>query len=291
MAASPELIDKCVHCGFCLPACPTYVLWGNEADSPRGRIYLMKLQVDGAAQVDRDWVRHFDSCLGCVSCMSACPSGVPYGQLIEATRSHIESNYSRSLFDRLFRQSLFALFPRIDRLGKLRTFLGLYQKSGLQALLRATGLLRILPARLRAMEGLAPKLADAYVAPSATPAVGKKRKKVAVMLGCVQREFLGDINAATIRVLAAEGCEVLAPVEQGCCGALLVHAGEEARAVELAKKVIDTFEPLGVDAIITNAGGCGSNVKEYDHLLRNTPYAARAKAFVAKCREIGRAHV
>jgi glycolate oxidase iron-sulfur subunit len=281
------IIDKCVHCGFCLPVCPTYVLWGQEMDSPRGRIYLMKLAAEGAAQMTPKWVSHFDSCLGCMACMTACPSGVDYGKLIEATRAQIERNFPRSSAEKRHRHFLFDTFTRPDRLRRLRAPLLAYQKSGLQALARGLGLLKLLPKKWQTMEALLPKLTTQEAVPEITPAVGEKRRRVGLLLGCVQREFFSQVNAATVRVLAAEGCEVVAPQTQTCCGALLVHAGEEAAAIELAKKTIDVFEQVNVDTIVTNAAGCGSNVKEYAHLLRDVPeYAERARNFSAKCKDI-----
>ena len=284
---SNEIIEKCVHCGFCLPVCPTYVLWGQEMDSPRGRIYLMKLATDGGAEMNPKWVSHFDSCLGCMACMTACPSGVDYGKLIEATRAQIERNTPRSRVEKFHRRFVFEIFTRPDRLRKLRLPLLAYQRSGLQAVLRASGLLKLLPKKMQALESLMPKLVKSESVAEVTPAVGTKRRRVGLLLGCVQREFFPQVNAATARVLAAEGCEVVAPPAQPCCGALLVHAGEEMAAIELAKKTIDAFESANVDAIVTNAAGCGSNVKEYGHLLRDDPdYADRAKIFASKCKDI-----
>jgi glycolate oxidase iron-sulfur subunit len=284
---SNEIIEKCVHCGFCLPVCPTYVLWGQEMDSPRGRIYLMKMAGDGATEMNPKWVSHFDSCLGCMACMTACPSGVDYGKLIEATRSQIERNTPRSRGEKLHRRFVFELFTRPDRLHRMRLPLLAYQKSGLQAVLRASGILKLLPKKMQAMESLLPKLVRSESVAEVTPAVGTKRRRVGLLLGCVQREFFPQVNAATARVLAAEGCEVLAPSAQPCCGALSVHAGEEAAAIMLAKKTIDAFESANVDTIVTNAAGCGSNVKEYGHLLRDDPdYANRAKIFATKCKDI-----
>jgi len=281
------IIDKCVHCGFCLPVCPTYVLWGQEMDSPRGRIYLMKLAAEGAAQMTPKWVSHFDTCLGCMACMTACPSGVDYAKLIEATRGQIERNFPRATSERRHRHFLFETFTRPDRLRRLRAPLLAYQRSGLQAFARGLGLLKLLPKKWQTMEALLPKLTPQEEVPEVTPAVGVKRRRVGLLLGCVQREFFSQVNAATARVLAAEGCEVVAPQAQTCCGALLVHAGEEAAANELAKKTIDVFEQANVEMIVTNAAGCGSNVKEYAHLLRDDPeYAERARSFSAKCKDI-----
>jgi glycolate oxidase iron-sulfur subunit len=284
---SQRIIETCVHCGFCLPACPTYALWHEEMDSPRGRIYLMKLAGEGKVPITSQWVSHIDSCLGCMACMTACPSGVDYGKLIEATRAQIERKHTRGVAEKLYRRFIFSIFANPDRLRMLRLPLAAYQKSGMQALLRKTHLLKALPKKLRTMEALLPKLPQSESIPAVTPAGGEKRRRVGLLLGCVQREFLPRVNAATVRVLAAEGCEVVAPPEQPCCGALLVHAGEEADAVALAKRTIDTFERAGVDTIVTNAAGCGSNVKEYGHLLRDEPeYADRAKVFSAKCKDV-----
>ena len=284
---SKQIIENCVHCGFCLPVCPSYVLWNEEMDSPRGRIYLMKLATEGAATINPQWVSHFDSCLGCMACMTACPSGVDYGKLIEATRAQIERHHPRSRGERLHRRFLFAIFTRPDRLRLLRWPLLAYQKSGLQSLVRSVGILNLFPKRLQSMEALMPKLGPNEPVPEITPAQGGQRRRVGLLLGCVQREFFPQVNAATARVLAAEGCEVVAPQEQPCCGALMVHAGEEEGALALARKTIDAFERAKVDTIVTNAAGCGSNVKDYGHLLRDDPnYADRAKAFAAKCKDI-----
>ena len=284
---SEKIVEQCVHCGFCLPVCPTYVLWNEEMDSPRGRIYLIKLASEGNAEINSQWVSHFDTCLGCMACMTACPSGVDYGKLIEATRAQIERKHPRSAVEKVYRRFIFSVFTRPERLRKLRVPLLAYQKSGVQALLRSTGLLKLLPKKLQTMEALLPRLPASESIPSVTPAQGAKRRRVGLLLGCVQREFLPQVNAATVRVLAAEGCEVVAPPEQPCCGALLVHAGEEDGAVALARRTIDVFERADVDAIVTNAAGCGSNVKEYGHLLRDDPeYAERAKKFAAKCKDV-----
>ncbi len=284
---SDELIDKCVHCGFCLPVCPTYVLWNEEMDSPRGRIYLMKMVADGTANINETWVNHFDACLGCMACVTACPSGVEYGKLIEATRAQIERRYTRPAAEKRFRRLLFSIFPRPDRLRALLLPLRLYQKAGLQSLVRRAGIPKLFPARFRAMEALLPQVPAQETLPELIPAQGERRRRVGLLLGCVQRVLFPQVNAATARVLAAEGCEVVAPKAQPCCGALLVHAGEEEQAVQLARQTIDAFEKAQVDAVIINAAGCGSNVKEYGHLLRDDPeYAERAKAFAAKCRDV-----
>jgi glycolate oxidase iron-sulfur subunit len=256
-------------------------------DSPRGRIYLMKMVADGTANINETWVNHFDACLGCMACVTACPSGVEYGKLIEATRAQIERRYTRPAAEKRFRRLLFSIFPRPDRLRALLLPLRLYQKAGLQSLVRRAGIPKLLPARFRAMEALLPQVPAQETLPELIPAQGERRRRVGLLLGCVQRVLFPQVNAATARVLAAEGCEVVAPKAQPCCGALLVHAGEEEQAVQLARQTINAFEKAQVDAVVINAAGCGSNVKEYGHLLRDDPeYAERAKAFAAKCRDV-----
>src|SRR5215211_778328 len=282
-----ELIDDCVHCGFCLPTCPTYVLWGEEMDSPRGRIYLMEIGRQGEPMND-EMVRHFDQCLGCMACVTACPSGVQYGKLIEATRQQVERRYPRSRRDRAFRALVFRLFPYPRRLRALRGPLRLYQRSGVGALARRVGVLdRLVPKRMRAMERLAPELGPLEEVPEVTPAAGPRRRRVGMLTGCVQRVFFPEVNAATARVLAADGCEVVAPAAQGCCGALSLHAGREAEAQAFARAAIETFEAAGVDQVVVNAAGCGSAMKEYGHLLRDDPaWAERAAAFSDRVRDL-----
>jgi len=288
---SLDLIDQCVHCGFCLPTCPTYLLWNEEMDSPRGRIYLMKMGAEnGVAKMDEQFVGHFDKCLGCMACMTACPSGVQYGKLIEATRAQIERNYRRPFWDRVFRKLIFSLFPYPKRLRWLMLPLWLYQKSGLRWLVHRSGLLRVLPERLRSMESLLPDIQLRALFTNPPSHVRPKRAvrlRVGVLLGCVQRVLFSNVNAATIRVLAAHGCEVFVPQEQGCCGALMAHAGCEGEAQEAARRMIEVFERAKVDVIAVNSAGCGSNMKEYGHLLRDDPeFAMRAEAFSAKCRDV-----
>jgi glycolate oxidase iron-sulfur subunit len=285
-----ELIEDCVHCGFCLPTCPTYALWGEEMDSPRGRIYLMKLGTEGKANFSEKYVEHFDRCLGCMACVTACPSGVQYEKLIETTRAQIERHYSRSFVDRFLRKLIFTLFPYPGRLRLMALPLWLYQCFGLQRLLRSCGVMNLLPKQLSAMESLLPELSrDSFSRkmPYIIPAQRTRRLRVGLLLGCVQRVFFAQVNAATARVLAAEGCEVVIPQEQGCCGALMVHAGVEEQALAFARRTIDVFEQAGVEAVVINAAGCGSSMKEYGYLLRDDPkYAERAKAFSAKCKDI-----
>jgi glycolate oxidase iron-sulfur subunit len=287
---STDRINDCVHCGFCLPACPTYMLWREEMDSPRGRIYLMKVGLEGAAAMDPEYVGHFDKCLGCMSCVSACPSGVKYDQLIEATRAQVERNYRRPLSERFFRWLIFSLFPHPRRLRMMLPFLWMYQRLGLRWLLRRLGLLKLLPPSFQAMEALLPEVALRSMTsrmPLHIPPAGPRRMRVGLLLGCVQQVFFDDVNRATARVLAAEGCEVIVPPGQQCCGALATHAGRERESLDAARRMIDAFEAASVDAVVINAAGCGSNMKDYGRLLADDPrYARRAQALAAKCKDI-----
>ena len=284
-----EDIDDCVHCGFCLPACPTYVLWGEEMDSPRGRIYMIKKAADGEATLDGRFQQHMDNCLGCMACMTACPSGVEYNKLIEPVRAQIERNIPRSLSERFFRKLIFATFPHPKRLRVLALPLLVYQKSGLRTLVRASGITKMLPKQMAAMEALLPDVPSHPFAklPSSIQPKTAPRRRVGMLSGCVQQVFFSHVNAATARVLAAEGCEVVIPREQGCCGALMVHSGLEDEAIGLAKKMIAVFESAKVDTVVINSAGCGSSMKEYGHLLRDDgEWAERAAAFSAKCKDI-----
>jgi glycolate oxidase iron-sulfur subunit len=305
----PALIDTCVHCGFCLPTCPTYVLWGEEMDSPRGRIYLMKAGLEGRADMTPAFVGHFDACLGCMACVTSCPSGVQYAPLVEATRAQIERRYPRSLADRLFRGAIFALFPFPNRLRIALLPLAIFQRlirknrgergerkeqdgPGTHAAPRTshdaprTSLL----SRLRAMLSLAPKVTLTSLfssIPARTAAVGTPRLTVGLLTGCVQRLVFPQVNAATVNVLSAEGCDVLAPPEQGCCGALALHAGRVDDARAFARRTIEVFEHAGVERIAVNAAGCGSSMKEYGQLLADDPaWAERARAFSARVRDV-----
>ncbi len=286
----PALIADCVHCGFCLVTCPTYLLWNEEMDSPRGRIYLMKMASEGQIELDETFTRHIDQCLGCMACVTACPSGVQYNKLIEATRPQIERHSHRSLSDRLFRSMLFALFPHPERLRALMPLLWLYQKSGLSRLLQSPAVSRLLPERALSMESVMPPvhLRTLLSRPAVfTRAKTPRRRRVGLLAGCVQRVFFDPVNEATIRVLAAEGCDVVVPPTQGCCGALHVHAGREDEGLNYARRLIDTFEAWAVETVVVNAAGCGSTLKEYGYLLRDDPeYAERAQAFSASVRDI-----
>jgi glycolate oxidase iron-sulfur subunit len=285
-----ELLDDCVHCGFCLPTCPTYALWGEEMDSPRGRIYLMEMAEKGEIPLDGSFTTHIDRCLGCMACVTACPSGVQYDRLLEATRPQIERNVTRSRSDRLFREAIFALFPYKRRLRAASLGGALYQKLRPKSMDRLMARLPKTLERLVAMESLLPPVSVRQAfrrMPERTPAVGPRRGRVGLLTGCVQDVFFHPVNEATARVLAAEGWDVIAPREQACCGALGLHAGREAEAIERAKKLIATFERAEVDTIATNVAGCGSSMKEYGELLADDPqWAARAKAFADKVRDI-----
>ena len=286
---SKELISDCVHCGFCLPACPTYVLWGDEMDSPRGRIYMMKKTLEGQAPLDQTFGLHMDNCLGCMACMTACPSGVQYGKLIEETRAQVERNIPRPTSDSLFRKLLFAIFPYASRLRVIAIPTLVYQRSGLQTLVRRSGILGSLPARLAAMESLLPRVPNNPFRglPEHTAPAGEQRQRVGMLAGCVQQVFFQHVNEATARVLAAEGFEVVIPPSQGCCGALMVHSGLEPEALDFARKIIASFEAANVDTIVINAAGCGSTMKDYGYMLRDDPaWAARAAAFSARCKDI-----
>lgn len=285
-----ELLNACVHCGFCLQTCPTYTLWGKEMDSPRGRIHLMSMAIEGEVGLTDLYVSHFDHCLGCLACVSACPSGVKYGKLIEAMRGQVQRKYRRPLHERALRRMISAVFSKPARMRRLMVPLRAYQRLGLQRLARALHLTSLLPRSLRVMEQLLPDLSGtdtSVVLPSRIPPQGEKRRAVALLTGCVQSVFMGQVNAATARVLAAEGCEVLVPPEQGCCGALMMDLGQEQDALDSARKLIDQFETLPVDTIVVNAAGCGAVLKDYGYLLRDDPkYCDRAIAFSAKCKDV-----
>ncbi len=272
----PELIDDCVHCGFCLPTCPTYVLWGEEADSPRGRIVLMKEGHEEGSEVSAPMIRHFDNCLGCMACVTSCPSGVQYDKLIEDTRGQVERNWERDRSDRWFRRAVFSLFPHPRRLALLAPLLRLAKVTGLE------GVGARLPfGRLAAMASLAPPLARRIRVPERLPAAGESRGTVALLQGCVQRVFFAHVNAVTAALLAAEGWEVHTPDDPQCCGALELHSGSSDPARERAKVTIAALE--GYERVVTNAAGCGSAMKDYGHVLRDDEaWRERAEAFAAK---------
>jgi glycolate oxidase iron-sulfur subunit len=346
------LAGDCVHCGFCLPSCPTYQLWGEEMDSPRGRIHLITQILDGTAGTAAT-ATHLDRCLGCMACVTACPSGVRYDRLIEAARGWTEERPGtaadgagspgpgpagraapaaplppRSRRDRAIRAAIFRLFPYPRRLRAAIAPLRAAQRTGLDTLIGRSGLAGRLPPELASALRLAPRPAPAGHAhavtgaggagapaggpgglrragraggtgnaggrreragrlPERVPARGPRRATVGMLTGCVQRVFFPQVNAATARVLAAEGCDVIIPADQGCCGALSLHGGRRAEAVRFARQAIETFERAGVDAVVVNVAGCGSAMKEYRELLADDPaWSARAAAMAGQVRDL-----
>jgi glycolate oxidase iron-sulfur subunit len=330
-----EVAKDCVHCGFCLPACPTYQLWAEEMDSPRGRIYLVNQILDGAS-LSAAAAEHFDRCLGCMACMTACPSGVQYDQLIEAARVWTEEARSgsgvqpavaarapdangdaqvaevrgadaaagtgrpvpdlppapkRPARDRIARAAIFSLFPYPRRMRAMTAPLRAAQRIGLDRRLAQSSL----PDRVSPVLGAALRLAPPSVSaaaarllPGRVPALGTRRAVVGMLTGCVQSVFFPRVNAATARVLAAEGCDVIIPRGQGCCGALSLHSGREAEASAFARRTIATFEQAGVDAVVVNSAGCGSAMKEYERLLQGADggWAERAAEMSGKVRDL-----
>lgn len=286
----PNLINTCVHCGFCLSTCPSYRVLGKEMDSPRGRIYLMDAINQGEAELNSITAQHFDSCLGCLACVSTCPSGVQYGDLIAATRPQVERNVERSLPDKLLRSLIFNLFPYPNRLKPLLFPLYLYQKLGVQKLVRSSGIMQKISPQLAAMESILPEInlnSLTQELPEVIPAKGEKRYRVGMILGCVQRLFFSLVNEATARVLTANGCEVVIPKSQGCCAALPAHQGQENQAQAIARLMIDSFADTNVDFVIINAAGCGHTLKEYGHILQDDPdYREKAKQFSSQVRDV-----
>ncbi|MCM3570990.1 (Fe-S)-binding protein [Neobacillus mesonae] len=286
-----ELLN-CMRCGFCLPTCPTYIESGyKESHSPRGRIAMMKAVVDGIIEPDEDFERSLDLCLGCRACEPVCPSGVKYGHLLEEARDIINQNKKFSAPAKAIRGSVFqGLFPHPERMRRTVGLLGFYQRSGLQSVARKVGFLGLLPESLTTMEKVLPQvptMKEMKNRPNHLPAIGPKVHKVAFFSGCLMDTMFLKTNDATMKLLQLAGCEVVIPPEQVCCGALHGHAGEKAAAQDLAKKNIQAFEDLGVDFIITNAGGCGAFLIDYDHLLKDDPnWHERAKNFVAKIKDI-----
>jgi len=284
-----KLLKECVHCGLCLDYCPTYRVLGHEADSPRGRIYQVRQVYEGKVDpADLDFRQHVFACLDCRACQTACPSGVQYGAIIEAARAiTTPPNASEKTIGRAILGNVFTRKPLLDLAG---LGLRLYQRTGLQRGLRSTGALNLLPPRLREMEAMLGPTQGGVLrwrAPNVTPAVGQPRYRVGFIEGCIMPQFFGDTNAATVRVLAANGCVVYSPPRQGCCGALQMHTGDRSIARDLARRNIDAFEPLALDAIIINAAGCGSTLKEYGHLLSDDPrYAERAASFAARVKDV-----
>ncbi|MCS6859435.1 MAG: glycolate oxidase subunit GlcF [Abditibacteriales bacterium] len=282
-----ERILDCVHCGFCLSTCPTYALLGTEMDSPRGRIYLMRGLAEGKLAPTPSVVEHFDRCLGCRACETVCPAGVRYGHLLENARAAVSERVTRppseALVHDFFIEKVFPN-PSLLEAALLPVRVG-----------RALGVLNgrlqsLLPQRLRAMMEMLPDLPPMRLRralPPVVPPVGRRRYRVGLLTGCVASVMFSDVNLATARVLAANGCEVVVPPDQKCCGALLAHVGNAHAAQKQMRQNVDVFEPLDLDAIITNAAGCGSTMKEYgEHLALDAPYARPAEAFGKKTKDI-----
>jgi glycolate oxidase iron-sulfur subunit len=279
---------RCVHCGLCLNNCPTYKLWGLEADSPRGRIRQMILVDQGRLPLGETFVRHIDQCLDCRACETACPSGVEYGKLVEAARAQIEQNYRRPFFSRLARDFVFRrLLPYPSRIATVARALRFYQRSGLQSLARGTGILHLLG--LAERERLLPPIDRKFFFSQlgrTYPAVGPRRARVALFAGCIAQVSFSALHDATIRVLTANGCEVVIPAGQTCCGALAAHAGVRDTARSLAHTNLEVFLRDEFDAVITNAAGCGSTLKEYEQLFaEGAEDHSKAHAFRTKMRD------
>ena len=285
----------CVHCGFCLPACPTYQLWGEEMDSPRGRIHLISQVLDGAP-VSEKVTTHLDRCLGCMACVTACPSGVRYNELIEAARNWpeagsgagpVQAGAARSVRDKAVRAAIFATFPYPKRLRALSGPLRAAQRAGFDRLAQRGPMARYAPELAGSMR-LAPRSPGRLgKLPARIPARGERRAVVGMLTGCVQQVFFPHVNLATARVLAAEGCDVIVPPGQGCCGALSLHAGRADEAARFAERTIGEFERAGVDAIVVNVAGCGSAMKEYAELLADDPgWSERAAVLAGQVRDL-----
>jgi glycolate oxidase iron-sulfur subunit len=274
-----SLIEDCVHCGFCLDTCPTYVLWGAEADSPRGRIVLMREGLEPDSELSDEMTAHFDRCLGCMACVTACPSGVQYDRLIERVRPQVERHHRRTPSERAMRRLLYETLPHPRRLRALAPLLAASRRLGAERL----------PGRLSVLTKVAPRtpVAQTWAVPAEhTPAVGERRGRVGLLLGCVQRVFYPQVHAATVHALTAEGFEVIAPRRLDCCGALELHGGAEEGAVKRARATIETFTraggAAGLDHIVINAAGCGSAMKAYGDLLETR----EAESFSARVRDV-----
>ena len=284
-----SLLKQCVHCGLCLDSCPTYRVLGVEMDSPRGRIYQIKSVYEGKISADDpSFAQHMYACLDCRACQTVCPAGVQYGALVEGARGVAAPN---TLAERtLGRFVLRQVFTRNWALDLLGFGLRFYQHSGLQRVLRSSRLLRVLPGRLAELESMLVPAQGGLLKPSVPPqvaAIGQQRYRVGFVTGCVMSQLQGETNQATVRVLARNGCTVVSPPEQGCCGALHVHSGDRETARALARRNIDAFERLNLDAILVNAAGCGSTLKEYGQLLERDPdWSARAQRFADRVKDV-----
>ena len=286
-----EGLMDCVHCGLCLGACPTYRTLGVEMDNPRGRIYQIRAVADGRLPMNETFVEHMYLCLDCRACETACPSGVDFGARMEGARGMIETHYPRSTVGRmLWRFAFKRVFPSHRLLSALVAGMRFYQASGLQWLVRRSGVLKVLPGGLDEREALMPSVPPAALRrpiPEVTPPDGPRKHRVGFLSGCIMSLLFGKINRDTMRVLARNGCEVVAPREQVCCGALNIHNGERVVSKDLARRNIEAFERAGVDRVLCNSAGCGATLREYGEFLRDDPaYAERAKAFSARVRDV-----
>ena len=284
-----DLLSKCVHCGLCLNHCPTYKTLGLEMDSPRGRIYQIVAINDGKLEMGEAFVTHIDRCLGCVACEIACPSGVKYGRIVERARAQIEQKYPRPWLQHKLRDVFYRnIIPNYRTLKTVAGLMRFYQRSGLQSLARATGITRLMG--MAGVEKLAPEIDSEFFfgeIGKTFPAVGERRGKVAFMAGCINNVAFSHLNRATVNVLTLNGIEVHIPAGQGCCGALHAHAGYREDSRKLARNNIQVFLKGDYDAIITNAAGCGSHMKEYDDLMEHDPaFAEQAKLFRAKVKDV-----
>ena len=285
MATTTSQLDElrtCVHCGICLPQCPTYRVLGQEMDSPRGRIYLMRAAAEGRLEPGPEFARHMDLCLGCRACESACPAGVPFGTLMESTRVQLAQR-GLSSQPRWLRRFMYAVFPATRRIGLLLTVVRWYQHSGLRRLLRASGLFRLWP-RLGTMESLLPEIPAAHSLPALMPARGRSRGRAGLLTGCVQRHVYPGVNRATADLLRLAGYDVVVPRGQGCCGALDLHAGRLEVYRARARRLAACFDD--VDVVVTNAAGCGAAMKEYPSWLPDDPDIARLATRVRDVSEV-----
>ncbi|MDB6019330.1 MAG: hypothetical protein JWR19_3819 [Pedosphaera sp.] len=287
-----SVVQQCMHCGLCLPACPTYDATKLERNSPRGRISLMRAIADGQLEATRTFADEMYFCLGCFACMTSCPAGVNYAELFEHARAEAEASGALKSPQRSFIRGLTLnwLFMDLRRLQLVGYILRLYQQLGLQTLLRRSGILKLAPKRLREMEAMTPEVQPKFSAElirPVTPPIGHKKYRVGMLTGCAQDLIFSDVNRDTAEVLARNGCEVITPAEQLCCGSLHAHNGERKLAQQLARRQIDQFPPEKYDAIITNAAGCGSHLKHYAPLLEGDPvYGARAELWDRKVKDI-----
>lgn len=283
-----EEILKCVHCGLCLGQCPTYRELGMETAAPRGRLHLMRAVSEGKLNLADGFPEHMMLCLECRACEEVCPSGVKYGELMESVRGQLFQNLPPAPWARWIQATVLnQLFPNPQRLAFATRMLRIYQKFGMQSLVRASGLLRLAPGNLDALEKMLPSLESPFVAPPVIPARGQRKMRVGLLAGCVMSTFLGPINAATVRVLTANGCEVVIPRGQACCGAVHWHLGDRDGGRDLFKRNIRAFLGEELDAVVVNAAGCSAMMKDYAYILQHDDeYGSRAKELSDKVKDV-----